>query len=104
MHTAAVTTLGIDEPRIGPEAQSGEMEAKPQTSVAVVGILVTILIFLLVQTAGIAFWAGTQSSKQDATVMQIQEMKTQITYFQAQMQVLTTKIAAMEAASNKGGK
>lgn len=98
MHTATtIATINGEHDDLGTDATETGMEHRPQTSVAVVGILITILIFLLVQTAGVAFWAGGQSSKQDATTIQMTELKTQVQYLQAQIQVMTTKMAAIEA-------
>lgn len=96
MQTAGIATKD-EQGQYKTEAPVREMEHRPQNNTAIVGILVAILTFLLVQTAGIAYWAGQQSSKQDATTVQIGELKTQLTYFQAQIQLLTTKLAALEA-------
>lgn len=99
---AALETIAINESRLDEtEVVTEQMEQRPQTSTAVVGILVTILIFLLMQTAGIAFWAGGQSSKQDATTTQLNEVKQQLQFIQVQYQVVASKLAALEATTEK---
>jgi len=101
MHTAVSTAVIDEQGQQEPEAQVREMEQKPQNT-AIIGILVAILTFLLVQTGGIAYWAGQQSGKQDATATQLNEMKQKMEIISAQYQVVTNKLAALEAATNRG--
>ena len=102
MRTAPITAVEkINEHGLEKEEMPiEEMEHRPQNSVAIVGILVTILIFLLVQTAGIAYWAGGQSSKQDTTQSQLNELKNRFDIISGQFQLVTNKLAALEAAAN----
>ena len=90
------------DPQVPEDLTETRMEPRPQTSVAVVGILVTILIFLLVQTAGIAYWAGQQSSRQDSTATQILDLKNKFEIIQAQYQVMSNDLATIKAGQTKG--
>jgi hypothetical protein len=87
------------------EAELREMEHRPQSSnsnISVIGLQITVLIFLLVQTAAIAFWAGQLSSKQDTTREQVQELKQKFEIIQVQYQVMGQDIAVIKAAAMKG--
>ena len=87
----------------GTEATETGMEQRShnsQTNVAVIGILITILIFLLVQTAGIAYWAGQMSSKQETAGKTQETLQRNFEIIQAQYQQVSNELAAIKAAQS----
>lgn len=78
--------------------KEGEEEVVKQANntTGIYAILVTILLFLLVQTAGIAYWAGGISRAQDNYDRSQQSLDSRIQYLQTQNEVLAKQFAKLE--------
>jgi len=74
-----------------------KQEQKTQSNIGLYAIGVTILIFIFGQTAAGFYWAGGQGRGQDELAKQMTGLKSDNTYVQAQLQVLATKVAGLEA-------
>ena len=83
------------------EVEQEEMEQRSQsshTNIAAIGLQITVLIFLLVQTAGISYWAGQMSSKQETAAKTQETLQRNFEIIQAQYQQVSNELSAIKAA------
>lgn len=104
MATIDVMNSSFVDARTEVEDAETEMEHRPQaqhTNIAALGLQITVLIFLLVQTAGISYWAGQMSSKQDTQQKQAETLQRNIEIIQAQYQQVSNELSAIKAAQGR---
>jgi len=77
-------------------APEDDMPNKPQSNTGIVSILVSILLFMLVQTAGIAFWAGGVCKSQDVMSQDLKDLKSKPEERDKTIQTMSMKMAQLE--------
>jgi hypothetical protein len=82
------------EEDMSPRASAQQVEGRSHTGLYAIGV--TILIFLLAQTAAIAYWAGQQNKAQQVNEDSVKELKSQIDYIRTQNEVVSKSVAEVK--------